>query len=149
MTSVNFNTNTNTNVYQTRQNPDEYAKIYAERNGITVEEAKEELKAQYGAPKQNLQNTSIFSMASENDYYGSSFDTSNFDIDQYAFGQSSETSQEGSGIKGLFRKFLDFLKGGNGPQKEGDPQSHLNPETGEMTGPQKEGDFNPMQEMFA
>ena len=48
---------------------------------------------------------------------------------------------------------MNFFNGGNsqdlinpetgtvtGPQKEGDPQFHINPSTGEETGPQKEGD---------
>ena len=35
-----------------RQNPDEYAKSYAEQNGISFEEAKAELKAKYGDPQQ-------------------------------------------------------------------------------------------------
>ena len=34
-----------------------------------------------------------------------------------------------------------------GPQKEGDPQFHLNPATGTESGPQQEGDFqHPNQE---
>ena len=41
-----------------RQNPDEYAKQYAEQNGLSVEEAKAELKSKYGDPQQ--QNISSF-----------------------------------------------------------------------------------------
>ena len=35
---------------QVRQNPDEYAKQYAEQNGLSFEEAKAELKSKYGDP---------------------------------------------------------------------------------------------------
>lgn len=138
MTSINFNSN----VFQTRQNPDEYAKTYAEQNGITLAEAKEELKAKYGDPKQNADNASIFNTTSEDSYYEPSFDMS-FDAD-YSEGKSLENLTGGLDIKELFQKFMDMLRGGNGPQNEGDPQHHLNPETGEMTGPQKEGDYNPI-----
>ena len=44
---------------QVRQNPDEYAKIYAEQNGISVEEAKAELKSKYGDPQEQNGASSI------------------------------------------------------------------------------------------
>ncbi len=139
MTSINFNSN----VFQTRQNPDEYAKTYAEQKGITVEEAKEELKAKYGDPKQNADNASIFNTTSEDSYYDSNYEMLDFNAD-YSEGKGLENIAGGLDIKELFQKFMDFLKGGNGPQNESDPNSHLNPETGELTGPQKEGDYNPV-----
>ena len=46
---------------QVRQNPDEYAKQYAEQNGLSVEEAKAELKSKYGDPQQQNQSSNIFS----------------------------------------------------------------------------------------
>ncbi len=151
MTSVNFNTN---NAFQMKQNPDDYAKTYADKNGISIEEAREELKAKYGAPKQNMQDVSIFNQASvSNDsYYGSDFgsidDIDWAEFEQGAYKQGMENITGGLDIKELFQKFMDFLRGGNGPQNEGDPQSHINPETGDVTGPQKEGDYNPMETMF-
>lgn len=36
---------------QVRQNPDDYAKQYAEENGLSFEDAKAELKAKYGDPQ--------------------------------------------------------------------------------------------------
>ena len=45
---------------QVRQNPDEYAKQYAEQNGISFEEAKAELKSKYGDPQQQNQSSNIF-----------------------------------------------------------------------------------------
>ena len=46
---------------QVRQNPDEYAKQYAEQNGLSFEEAKAELKSKYGDPQQQNQSSNIFS----------------------------------------------------------------------------------------
>ncbi|MBQ8887027.1 MAG: hypothetical protein IJY61_04930 [Candidatus Gastranaerophilales bacterium] len=46
---------------QVRQNPDDYAKQYAEQNGLSFEEAKAELKAKYGDPQQQNSSSNIFS----------------------------------------------------------------------------------------
>ena len=46
----------NTNYsFMARQNPDTYAQQYANQKGISLEEAKEELKSQFGAPSQGSQ----------------------------------------------------------------------------------------------
>ncbi len=146
MTSVNFNTQ-NANIFQTRQNPEAYAKAYADKNGISIEEAREELKAKYGDPAQNAGNISVFgNQVSENSYYD--FTPGNLDISDLNWGEGfNEGMQmpEQGGIKELFQKFMDFLRGGSGPKKEGDPQSHINPATNTVSGPQKEGDYNPTQ----
>ena len=47
-----------------RQNPDEYAKQYAEQNGLSLEDAKAELKSKYGDPQQQNQSSNIFSFGS-------------------------------------------------------------------------------------
>ncbi len=115
-------------------NPDEYAQIYAQQNNLSFEEAKSQLKSQYGDPQTN----SIFdNQFSEQDATASD----NFDLSEYdeLFG-SENTNND---IKGLFQSVLDFFKGGNGPRNEGDPQHHINPETNSISGPQKEGDYNP------
>lgn len=125
-TTTSFRPQTN------RMNPDDYAQQYATENNISLDEAKTQLGSKYGTPESE---PSIFNFDNSNEATG----TSSFDISELGLEDNE------AGIKSLFQKFLDFLKGGNGPQNEGDPQSHLNPLTGEQTGPQKEGDFNPNQ----
>ena len=49
-----------------RQNPDEYAKQYAEQNGLSVEEAKAELKSKYGDPQQQGGSSNIGSYGNYN-----------------------------------------------------------------------------------
>ena len=55
---------------QVRQNPDEYAKQYAEQNGLSFEDAKAELKAKYGDPQQqstsNIGSFGNFNMSNQN-----------------------------------------------------------------------------------
>lgn len=46
---------------QIGQNPDEYAKTYAEQNGLSLDEAKAELKSKYGDPQQPNETNGIFS----------------------------------------------------------------------------------------
>ena len=48
-----------------RQNPDEYAKSYAEQNGISVEEAKAELKSKYGDPQQQNKTSGIGNVSTQ------------------------------------------------------------------------------------
>ena len=137
-----------------RQNPDEYAKIYAEQNGISVEEAKAELKSKYGDPQE--QNCASIMGSFENFGNFGTQDISSIqdeiaELEEKLFGEQASTS--------LWNSMMNFFNGGNnssesnelinpetgsitGPQKEGDPQFHINPNTGTETGPQQEGDFN-------
>ena len=135
---------------QVRQNPDEYATVYAEQNGLSVEEAKAELKSKYGDPQEQNGMSSIGSFGNYNNY--SVEDIQNIQdeiagLEEKLFGEQSSTSNS------FLNSFMNFFNGGNsqdlinpetgtvtGPQKEGDPQFHINPSTGEETGPQKEGD---------
>ena len=140
---------------QVRQNPDEYAKLYAEQNGISVEEAKVELKSKYGDPQEQNGMSGIGSFGNFNNY--SIEDIQNIQdeiagLEEKLFGEQASTSNS------FLNSFMNFFNGGNssseqndminpetgtvtGPQKEGDPQFHINPSTGEESGPQKEGDF--------
>ena len=139
---------------QIRQNPDEYAKIYAEQNGISVDEAKAELKSKYGDPQEQNGMSSIGSFGSFENFGSqdiSSIQEEIADLEEKLFGGESNTS--------IWSQMMNFFNGGNnssesnelinpetgtitGPQKEGDPQFHLNPTTGTESGPQKEGDFD-------
>ena len=119
-----------------RQNPDDYAKTYAQQNGLSIEDAKAELKAQYGDPVKDASG-SVFNFNNQSDITNTDF-SEIFD---------SPVPEQGS-IESLITSILDsimnFLNGnnknnnlkgaeeleatkrGNGPQKEGDPQPHLN-----------------------
>lgn len=139
---------------QIRQNPDEYAKFYAEQNGISVEEAKAELKAKYGDPQEQNGMSSIGSFGNFGNVETqdiSSIQEEIAGLEEKLFGSEANTS--------IWSQMMNFFNGGNnssesnelinpktgsmtGPQKEGDPQFHLNPTTGTQTGPQKEGDFD-------
>ena len=140
---------------QVRQNPDDYAKVYAEQNGLSVEEAKAELKAKYGDPQAQNGISSIGSFGGYNQRETqdiSSIQSELADLEEKLF-----SAQENNPF---FSSIMKFFQGDNqqvmnnmndlinpetgtmtGPQKEGDPQFHLNPMTGTQTGPQKEGDF--------
>ena len=143
---------------QVRQNPDEYAKVYAEQNGISVEEAKAELKSKYGDPQEQNGMSSIGSFGGYNNagYQDiSSIQSEIAELEEQLFGGQA------SGNSSILDTLMSFFNGGNtststnnsdsytnpetgtiiGPQKEGDPQFHLNPTTGLESGPQKEGDF--------
>ena len=149
---------------QIRQNPDEYAKIYAEQNGISVEEAKAELKSKYGDHKEQNGMSSIGSHGGYNNagYQDiSSIQSEISELEEKLFGGQENTNTS------FFNSIMNFFRGNEGssqemnmqdlinpetgsmtgPQKEGDPQFHLNPTTGTESGPQQEGDFqHPDQE---
>lgn len=130
MQAINFMTSSRPNP---SIDPDTYAKNYAAQNGISVDEAKEQLKAQYGEPNKPTalsDTSSIFGSSEDNKTSLSSQLTCDFSELEDIIGEL-EDEIEGSGnstLKNLFQKFLDFLKGGFGPQNEGDPQSHLGAE---------------------
>ena len=138
---------------QVRQNPDEYAKVYAEQNGLSVEEAKAELKSKYGDPQEQNDASSIGSFGNYNNY--SIQDVQNIQDEIQSLEEKLFGTQENNSF---LSSFMNFFNGGNnsseqnglinpetgtitGPQKEGDPQFHLHPTTGLESGPQKEGDF--------
>ncbi len=124
--------------------PNTYLKQYASENGISETEAKEELRSKYGDPSQpNMQDISIFAGQQNNQSQNLNFDYSDYsDYSEFDFDESSATGE--SEIKNIFQRLLNLLKNGNGPQKEGDPEHHLNnDETNRTDGPQKEGDPQP------
>ncbi len=165
---TNIGTISNYSFNQVRQDPDAYAQEYANKNGMTLEEAKAELKSKYGDPKKPEEtagaNSSVFGQ------YGTGFNnnaTSQIDAetdisetfnnlknpDEFAQFYADENGisleeakaelKELKGepqapemntnanniedfIKELVARILDFLRGGNGPQQEGDPEHHKN-----------------------
>lgn len=97
-----------------KRNPDDYARRYANQNGISFEEAKTKLKSQYGDAKENSQVS-----LSEDFDYGS---------------LTSNTSMDNFDIKSLFNELLNALKGNKNAQtsqnqsglpQNQDPDSYL------------------------
>ncbi|MBQ8887028.1 MAG: hypothetical protein IJY61_04935 [Candidatus Gastranaerophilales bacterium] len=149
---------------QVRQNPDEYAKVYAEQNGISVEEAKAELKSKYGDPQAQSEISSIGSFGGYNNRETqdiSSIQSEISDLEAKLFGGQTDSNNsflssimnffrgnEGSNQEMNMQNLINPETGTmTGPQKEGDPQFHLHPTTGLESGPQQEGDFqHPNQE---
>ncbi len=118
-------------------NPDEYAKIYADQNGLSLEEAKADLKSKYGEPDENASAFNGFNLSNTAVNYSDMFDGS--------FSENDLDFEENQGRgENIFEKFLDFLKGNKGPKEEGDPQRHLKDGNSSPTGPQNPGDFNPV-----
>ena len=138
---------------QIRQNPDEYARVYAQQNGISFEEAKAELREKYGDPQEQNSLFPSGSFGNSNNYNVQ--DISNILEDLQNLEEELSSKQNNNQFLSYI---MNFLQGNNyqdsdvnnsinpatgtitGPQKEGDPQFHLNPSTGTQTGPQKEGD---------
>ena len=114
---------------QVRQNPDEYAKVYAEQNGLSVEEAKAELKSKYGDPQEQNGISSIGSLGNYNNY--SVEDIQNIQDEIQGLEEKLFGTQENNSF---LSSFMNFFNGVNS-------QDIINPETGTVTGPQKEGDF--------
>lgn len=129
MSAITFN-NSFSNVRA--QDPDSYAKTYADKNGITLEEAKAELKSKYGDPSQSA-SPSIFGF-NQNTETASELDFSDIDISGFEcenpFGN-------------FFKNIASLFKGGDGPQNEGDPQPHLGENGEQQSGPVNEGDPQP------
>ena len=63
--------------YKFKQDPDEYAKQYANKLGITVDEAKELLKTQYGDPKEGANASPIGQSSSQSVFGVQSINTNN------------------------------------------------------------------------
>ena len=100
MTNINFLSNT----YQTKQDPNVYAQQYATQNGISLEDAKEELKSKYGDPDQS---GSIFSSSNNN------FDYSEPDVSELENFDLEKPQEEAStSITDLVKNFFHNL-GGN------------------------------------
>lgn len=120
----------------TRQNPDEYAKTYAQQNGLSIEDAKAELKAQYGDPVKDASG-SVFNFNNEPA-------TGNTNLSDFFDNPVPEENSIENLINSILNSIMNFLNGnnktnniknagelettkmGDGPQKEGDPQPHLN-----------------------
>ena len=137
---------------QVRQNPDDYAKTYAQQNGLSIEDAKAELKAQYGDPVKDASG-SVFNFNSQSD-------VTNTDFSEIFDSPMPKKGSVENLITSILNSIMNFLNGnnktnnlkgageleatkiGDGPQKEGDPQLHLNNNSG-AEGPQKEGDPQP------
>ena len=94
------------NERQVKQNPDDYAKLYAEQNGLSIEDAKAELKTQYGDPMQNASG-SIFNFNADSNINDMDFS------DIYGAQELQVASNEQNGISSLFQQFLNFLNGNN------------------------------------
>lgn len=84
-----------------KQDPDAYAKQYAEQHGIDdIEKAKEELKAKFGdpsvgaqIPNLSFQNQSIFSQnISQNTNDFSNYDINNFDYSNFETNKTGENT---------------------------------------------------------
>lgn len=112
-----------------RQDPDSYAKIYAEQNGISLTEAKEQLKEKYGDPSQE----SIMNFNNGNSVTDSFTSSVN---NEDTLGVSGMESQFGDSNNFLTNLFGMFRQGGEGPQKEGDfNPTNETPETRQKQNP--------------
>ena len=74
---ANLNGVSGLNFNPVRQDPDSYAKSYAEKNGLSFDEAKAELKSKFGDPQQQ-----------QTQGFGGNYDTSIFSPN---FGQSNSS----------------------------------------------------------
>ena len=142
--------------------PNSYAQEYANKNGMTLEEAKAELKSKYGDPQKpeerndvdipifnNYFNADNSSIASDSDIlslsgnlgdpdsyaqvyadeHGISLDEAKNELrelrgDPQAPNMNRGAANNENSISDLISRIFDFLRGGNGPQKEGDPEYH-------------------------
>ena len=96
------NISANYNYLPARQDPDTYAKTFATQNGITVDEAKEQLKAKYGDPKPQNDESVFTNNNSSN---------SNFPFDLSEF-EESEGEEDGDfSISHLIKGILGLFKG--------------------------------------
>lgn len=98
-------------ISQMGQDPNMYAQMYAQQNGLSVDDAKAQLKEKYGDPQQSGQSGLGLNFGSQNQgMKPSSFNDPEFSVD-------SDFS-----IQGMFQNLLNRLHGNDGPQKPGDPQ---------------------------
>ena len=106
-----------------RPDPEQYAKIYASENGLSVDEARTQLREQFGDPQ--AMDSSIFNM--------SGYGPNNATCPEF-------TEEDMAELQNLHS--LVF-----GKQGENNGFSLINPETNTVTGPQKEGD--PVGNLFS
>lgn len=111
MNEINLNTNYS-NFNQPKADPETYAKQYAAENNLSLEEAKNELRAKFGDPKEgaqvpNLQQenqaASIFSSNTSEDSYASISD-----IDFADFEDTSNISNDNS--NNFLKSMLNLFK---------------------------------------
>lgn len=107
MNGINFNSSysnySNFN-QQPKQDPDAYAKQYADANNLSLEEAKAELKTKFGDPKEganipflNGQQASIFTSSTSEDSNFSIGNNFNYDLNNSIFdSQLNNTNASGN-----------------------------------------------------
>ena len=138
------------------QDPNQAAKLFAEKAGISIGEAKTALKEEFGDPVKDAAGSVFnFNMPSEG---SSNIDLSSL-LDSSMFEQN-QSEQNGAG--NFLQEIMNFFKGNNGsqksddsqekgfevgagPQKPGDPQPHLG-QMGTMQ-PQQGGNSNQTEEI--
>lgn len=122
MTQINgFNSN-----YQNQQiNPDSYAQKYAEQNNISLEEAKQELRAKFGDPSQD---TAISAMLAGSTQMGvaplTNDNSSVFGNIQLQGGPQQMGAPNPLGYSGIMEGRESYFNNNDwmqGPQKPGDP----------------------------
>ena len=118
------------------KDPNEIAKLYAKEQGVSIGDAKEALKEEFGDPVKDAAGSVFnFNMPSEG--------TSNIDFSSLLDSSMFEQNQsEQNGAGNILQEIMNFFKGNNdsqknndtkdqgfgvgaGPQKSGDPQPHL------------------------
>ena len=113
MTTIN-NNYSNSQTQVPKQNPNAYAQKYADEKGISLEEAKAELKAKYGDPKQGTKIPNIQNTSSEDNYVS----TENlFDLDDDVTNVTlTDTIKNDS--KSLLKYIIDLFKSNNSDETE-------------------------------
>lgn len=115
---------------QVQQDPNEYAKVYAEENGLSVEEAKAELKSKYGDPEIGSSFTPFAFNTNYETQDITSIENEIQELEAKLFGNESSSNSS------IFDSIMNFFKG----NQQMDNDAYTNPETNSVTGPQKEGD---------
>ena len=116
--------------------PNQVAKLFAEKANIPIDEAKAAIKEEFGNPIQDAAGSVFdFNMPAEgsnNIDLSSLLDTSSF--------EQNQSEQNGAG--NFLQEIMNFFKGNKGPQNQGDPQNQEQG-FGIGSGPQKPGDPQP------
>ena len=94
------------------QDPNVYARQYANQNGLSLDEAKAQLKEKYGNPEQPGQISGC----------GMNFGSQNSNFQPSSFNDPEFAVDEQFSIQDLFKHLANIWHGNGGPQKPGDPQ---------------------------
>ena len=91
--------------YQTRTNPNAYAQQYATQNGISIDDAKNQLRAQYGEPdaKGVNFNTGAFSSKNNVDSFTSNIKENNIDTSKGLKKEEQELLNKGISLEVIFQ----------------------------------------------